>query len=105
MAAGILGSADLGAAADTLLYTVPASTVTTLNIRASNRNSSAIKVRVAVGTGGAPAATNYIDYDVAVGANGILEDTGIVCSAGEKVWVRSDLANVSVRVYGFEEAA
>lgn len=105
MAAGKLGAADLGAAVDTLLYTVPASTVTTLNIRASNRNPSAIKVRIAIGTGGAPAAADYIDYDVAVAANGILEDTGIVCSAGEKVWVRSDLANVSVRVHGFEEAA
>ncbi len=103
MAAGKLGSADLAAAADTLLYTVPASTVTTLNIRIANRNASAIKVRVAVGTGAAPAAGDYIDYDIPVAAGGILEDTGIVCGAGEKVWVRSDLAGASVRVHGFEE--
>lgn len=105
MTAGKLGSADLAAAVDTLLYTVPAGTVTTLNIRVTNRNSSAIKVRVAIGTGGAPAALDYIDYDTPVAAGGILEDTGVVCSAGEKVWVRSDLANVSVRVHGFEEVA
>lgn len=105
MASGKLGAADLAAAADTLLYTVPASTVTTLNIRVANRNASPIKVRVAIGSGAAPAVNDYIDYDITVGANGALEDTGIVCSAGEKVWVRSDQANASVRIHGFEEAA
>lgn len=105
MASGKLGAADLAAAADTLLYTVPASTVSTLNIRVANRNAGQIKVRIAIGVAAAPAVTDYIDYDVVVGANGILEDTGIVCGAGEKVWVRSDLANVSVRIHGFEEAA
>ena len=103
MASGKLGSADLAAGADTLLYTVPASTVATLNIRITNRNSVPAKIRVAIGAGAAPAAADYIDYDVSVGASGILEDTGIVCGAGEKVWVRSDVANVSVRVHGFEE--
>lgn len=103
MASGKLGSADLAAGVDTLLYTVPADTVATLNIRIANRNASAIKVRVAIGTGGAPAAADYIDYDISVPAGGILEDTGIVGSAGEKVWARSDLASVSVRVHGFEE--
>ena len=105
MASGKLGSADLAAGVDTLLYTVPASTVATLNVRVANRNASPIKVRVAVGSGAAPGATDYIDYDIQVGANGALEDTGIVCGAGEKVWVRSDQASASVRIHGFEEAA
>ena len=105
MASGNLGSAALAANADNLLYTVPAGKVATLNIRVANRNASVAKIRVAIGTGGAPAAADYIDYDVAVAANGILEDTGIVCSAGEKVWVHPDLANVSARVHGFEEVA
>lgn len=105
MAAGKLGSANLVAATDTLLYTVPANTVATVNIRVTNRNASSIAVRVAIGMGAAPAATDYIDYDTPVGANCMLEDTGIACSAGEKIWVRSDLTNVSARVHGFEEAA
>lgn len=105
MASGKLGSADLAAATDTLLYTVPAGTIATVNVRVANRNSASAKVRVAIGAGASPAASDYVDYDIPVPGNGILEDTGIVCSAGEKIWVRSDLANVSVRVHGFEEVA
>lgn len=103
MASGKLGSADLAATTNTLLYTVPASTVTTANVRVCNRNAAAsVKVRVAIGTGASPATTDYIEYDTAIPANGILEDTGVVLAAGEKVWVYSDTANVSVRVHGFE---
>lgn len=103
MKTGKLGAADLATGADTLVYTVPSNNTATVNIRVANRNTAAAKVRVAIGTGEAPGAADYIDYDVSVLANGILEDTGIVCGAGEKIWVRSDVANVSVRVYGFEE--
>lgn len=105
MASGKLGSANLAAGTDTLLYTVPASTIATVNIRVANRNASAVKIRVAIGTGDSPGAADYIGYDVSVPANGILEDTGIVCSAGEKVWVRSDKSNMTARVHGFEEVA
>src|SRR5437868_14417813 len=98
MATGKLGSADLAAATDTLLFTAGATQ--TFNVRFANRNASAVKVRVAIGTGASPAATDYVDYDVTVNANGILEDTGLVCSSGEKVWVRSDTANVSARAHG-----
>lgn len=37
-----------------------------------------------------PALSDYIDYDISVPGNGILEDTGIVCAAGEKVFVKMD---------------
>ena len=105
MASGNLGSADLTATTDTLLYTVPASSLATLNIRVANRNSTTVAIRVAIGTGASPAVKDYIDYDLPVPANGVLEDSGIVCSAGEKVWAYSSMAGVSVRVHGFEEAA
>ena len=103
MASGKLGTANLAAGADTLVYTVPASTVATVNVRVANRNTKAVKIRVAIGTGAAPDAADYIDYDISLAANGILEDTGLVCSAGEKVWVTSDVSNVIARVHGFEE--
>ena len=98
MASGKLGSADLAAATDTLLFTATA--VQTFNVRFTNRNTSPIKVCLAIGIGASPAAADYIDYDVGVIANGILEDTALVCSNGEKVWVRSNTANVSVRAHG-----
>lgn len=103
MASGKLGAADLAANTDTLLYTVPESTRATVNIRVANRNGASAKIRVAIGSGASPSAADYMDYDISVQGNGILEDTGIVCSAGEKVWVRSDVSNVTARVHGFEE--
>jgi len=104
MASGKLGSANLPAGgAGTLLYTVPASTVSTVNVRFTNRNTATTRVSLAIGVGASPAVTDYLTYDQVLPANGIIEDTGIVCSAGERVWAISDTANVSVRVHGFEE--
>lgn len=101
MASGLWGKADLAAGVDTQIGdAVAAGKVATLNIRFCNRSGSAAKYRVAIGTGGAPAAGDYITHD-----REIIEDTGIVLSAGEKLWVRSDIPNVSVRVHGFEEVA
>ena len=99
MATGKLGSADLAATTDTLLFTADV-TPQTFNVRFANRNTTAVSVRVAIGTGVSPATTDYVDYDVTILANGILEDTGLVASSGEKVWVRSNAANVSVRAHG-----
>lgn len=99
MASGKLGSADLAATTDTLLFTAGV-TPQTFNVRFANRNATAVKVRVAIGSGASPALEDYVDYDVPVPANGILEDTGLVASSGEKVWVRASVANVSVRAHG-----
>ncbi|MDP3638683.1 MAG: hypothetical protein U0989_02455 [Azonexus sp.] len=103
MASGKLGSAALAAAADTLIYTVPDGKVATLNIACANRDSVSAKVRIAIGVGANPTNDDYVQYDTSLAGNGVIERTGIVCGAGEKVWVRSDIANVSVRVHGFEE--
>lgn len=99
MASGKLGSADLAAATDTLLFTAGA-TPQTFNVRFANRNPTAVKIRVAIGTGASPVAMDYVDYDISIPGNGILEDTGLVATSGEKIWVRSDSANVSVRAHG-----
>ena len=99
MATGKLGSADLAAGVDTLLFTSEV-TPQTFNVRFANRNTSSVKVRVAIGGGAIPGNADYVDYDVTVQPNGILEDTGLVASSGEKVWARSDTANVSVRAHG-----
>lgn len=101
MPSGLWGKADLAAGVDTQIGDpVSAGKVATLNIRFCNRSGGAAKYRVAIGTGGVPAAADYITHD-----KEIVEDTAIVLSTGEKVWVRSDVANVTVRVHGYEEAA
>ena len=100
MATGKLGSALLTLNTDTLLFT--AATDQTFNVRFCNQNATSVAVRLAVGpnAGVAPAAADYLSYDVTVQANGILEDIAIVAAAGEKVWVRSSASNVSVNAYG-----
>lgn len=103
MAAGKLGNAALAANADTVLYTVPASVVATVNVSFCNKGAASAKVRLAVAANAAPAAAEYLEFDTVIPANGVLERTGIVCSTTEKVVARADTADVAVRVHGFEE--
>jgi hypothetical protein len=95
---GKIGSADIGTGTDVLLGTIDEAG--TVNIRLCNRNAADVKVRIAIGTGAGPAAGDYIEYDTTLPANEVLEDGGITVSIGEKIWVRSDTANVSARAFG-----
>lgn len=92
----------MAANADTLLGTADENMV--VNVCVVNRGAAAAKVRVAIGGGGAPAASDYLEYDTSVPANGVLERTGIAASTGEKIWVRSDTATVSARAHGLPAA-
>lgn len=105
MASGKLGSAALAANTDTTVYTVPASTVATINVAIVNRGSESATVNVAIAPAGTPANADYIEYGVTIPAKGVLERTAIVAGAGEHVVVRASTANCSVRVHGFEEVA
>jgi len=98
----LLGSYDLSAGGLQLIGSGALSASTQLNVRFCNRNADNVAVRLAIGTGAVPANADYLDYNTSVYR--ALEDTGIVCSAGEKIWVQSDTANTSVRVFGFPVA-
>jgi hypothetical protein len=75
--------------------------IATANIRLCNRNVTAIKVRVSIGDA-TPGDADYIDYDLSIPGNGVLEDIAIVIDPLEVVVVRSDTAGVSARIHGFE---
>lgn len=100
---GILGQADLSAATNTVVYTVPASTVSTVNISICNRGVSDALVRVAVAATGSPAPSEYIEYEAVVAQGVPLERTAVVLQAAKNVVVYSDVASISVSVWGFEE--
>lgn len=104
MASGKLGAADLAADTYATVYTVPASTVSTLNIAIVNRGSGDATVRVALTVEATtPALADFVEYDAIVpAAGGILERTALVAGAGEKIMVRSTSGDVSVRIHGFE---
>lgn len=103
MASGRLGAADLAATTNTTLYTVPNGKVASLTIGLCNRAASAVTVRLALAASGTPAAAEWIEYDVAIPANGVLERTGLVLDAGKNVVAYAGAANVSAVVWGFED--
>jgi hypothetical protein len=104
MATGRLGVADLSAATNTTLYTVPANTFSVITVNIVNRGASAVTVRIAVAASATPADSEFIEYDVSLAAKGVLERTGIVMDAGKLLVVRSNAASVSAVTYGIETA-
>lgn len=102
MATGRLGTSDLAAATDTLLYTCPADNFAVVTLSLCNRNASSVRIRVAVGTNATPADDQYIEYDSELSGNSVIERTGIVLSAGQTIIVRSNTVNVSAVVVGIE---
>ncbi len=106
MASGRLGAADLSPSTNTVIYTVPASTVAIVNVNVCNRNSVPATVRLmhldgAIGT---LANEDYIEYSVIIPANGVLERTGIVMAATHVIGAFSFQSGVTVQVHGIERA-
>lgn len=87
---------------DTVIYTVPDNcTYAELTINILNPDVTDSTVQVALATTNTPAANEYIEKGVILPANGgILERTQLLASPGERIVVRSTLADNVVRVSG-----
>ena len=106
MATGRLGTADLALTTITDVYTVPTSKIASVNISVCNRNSSAIKIRLAISdTTVTQGDDEFIEYDYSLTGNGVLERTGIMLDAGKIITAYSDTLDVTVVVTGIEESA
>jgi hypothetical protein len=102
MATGRLGTADLAAATNTTVYTCPADTFTVLTLSVCNRGTSTANIQIAISSSATPSNSEYIEFDTALSAKGVLERTGIVLDAGKLLVVRSSAINVNAVAYGIE---
>lgn len=102
MATGRLGVFAIPATSNTTVYTVPTGIYTVCNLSITNRNTSSVRVRVAMASTGTPNVQEWIEYDTVIVGNGVFERTGLVLNAGLNIVVYSDTANVGCTVYGIE---
>ena len=105
MASGILGQAALSASTNTTVYTVPASTHAVVNINVLNRSAStAATVRLALSATGTPSTSEWIEYDVSLPKSAVLERTAVSLDSSKNIVAYTDGSEVSVSVYGIEQA-
>lgn len=102
MATGTLGQADLAAATNTTVYTVPADTTATISISICNRSSLHRSIKIAISASGTPSDSEYIEYETSLIGNGTLERTGLVVSANKNIVVYSNDDKVTANIYGYE---
>jgi hypothetical protein len=104
MATGRLGVSAIPAAQLTTVYTVPTGQYTVLNVSLTNRNTSAITMRMAISSTATPNIQEYIEYDTVIVPLGVFERTGLVLNAGLNIVVYTSAANVGCTIYGIETA-
>ena len=104
MANGILGTSEVPATTDTTVYTVPADTFSVVTLNVVNRSTAPRLVRVALSASATPATAEYIEHDVEILANGVLERTGLVLDATKNIVVYADSLGCSAVAFGLETA-
>jgi hypothetical protein len=102
MATGKLAGVNIAAGTDTQIYECPITTFAVVTVSVCNRGSSTSNIRVSLGESFPPTNNDYLEFDTNLSAKGVLERTGLVVAAGQKISVRSSAADVSVLVYGIE---
>jgi len=103
----VLGQANPAATTLTTLYTVPSATETVISsIVVANLTASAATFRIAVRPNGAAIANSqYVAYDVTVGASDSTALTlGITMDAADVLSVYASTANLAFSAFGSENS-
>ena len=85
---------------DVLVYTVPTGKVATAQINICNRNNVRANVSIGLTAGTVPADANWIEFRSPLDPFSPLERAPQRFAAGERIYVRSSVAGVSVVVTG-----
>ena len=105
MATGRLAAADLSAGTNTTVYDTPAEIYTVASLNIVNRGNQPTVINVAIADLDTPTNGEYIEYETELNPKAILERTGIVLAAAQKIVVRSSQAHISVVAFGIETTA
>lgn len=102
MATGRLGTANLVAGTLTTLYTVPTDTFAVISVSFVNRGNTLLTVRLAAAATDTPTDDEFLEFDTELFGKGVLERTGIILGAGQKIVARASAAGVSAVAFGIE---
>ena len=105
MATGRLAGADLAAGTNTTVYATPADIYTVASLNIVNRGNQPTVINVAIADLDTPTLGEYIEFETELLPKNILERTGLVLAATQKIVVRSSQAHVSVVAFGIETMA
>lgn len=102
MPSGRLANVAVTATTNITAYTVPTGFYAVCNVSITNRNATAVRIRLAMATSGTPTVQEWMEFDTIIIPNGVFERTGLVLQAGLNIVVYSDTANLGCTVYGIE---
>lgn len=102
MASGVYGKADLTASTWTTLVAAPTAGTKVCTVNLSNRTGSSITVRIALASTTTVTDADYLEYEVTLPANGVLERTGIVLDTSNGIQVYASGTGISAVAFGID---
>ena len=107
MPTGRLAKSTPAAEANTIVYTVPAATYSTISINILNASAAPGQFNLAILDSGAttPVISDYIEYQMVIEPKNVVERSGLVLSAGQSIFIYSLTSSLVVNVYGYETDA
>lgn len=102
MPSGRLAAVDIEAGINTLIYQASGRQAFNVTVRICNRNSEDVKIRLALVNGDLNDLidADYIEYDVMLRANGLIERSDISLAGRQSLIGYSDIGNVTFMVGG-----
>ncbi len=98
MSDGFLGKALSIANTPVIVYTTPTNVgYTNVSFNCVNVSSIPTVMSIAITPAGAATYGDYIEYEITIPANGVLERTCLLTNSGENIILIADSANVAMR--------